>query len=147
MVRLARLLLPIIAAALLLIRTTTVSEFIAAFQKMHLPDAFIIPMSVMFRFILTIAEEWHSIRSAMRFRGIGISLKTILLNPVHTVEYTLVPLLMSTAIIANDLAAASLARGLESGVPRSCIRRVKLGAADVVVLLYCILLVTLGSKM
>lgn len=25
----------------------------------------------MFRFIPTISEEWHSIRDAMRFRGIG----------------------------------------------------------------------------
>ncbi|MDR0689398.1 MAG: hypothetical protein LBG08_03895, partial [Spirochaetaceae bacterium] len=41
-VRLARMFLPLYMAALLLIRTITVTEFIAAFRRMHLPDAFII---------------------------------------------------------------------------------------------------------
>ena len=145
-VRLTRLLLPIIAAALLLIRTTTVNEFIAAFRKMHLPDAFIIPVSVMFRFIPTVSEEWRSIRNAMCFRGIGISAKAVLRNPLRTLEYTFVPLLMSTATIANDLAAASLAHGLESGVKRSCIRQVNMGLLDVLLLLYCSTLVAIRGR-
>lgn len=137
-VRLARMLLPIMGAALLLIRTTTVSEFITAFRKMHLPDAFIIPVSVMFRFIPTVSEEWSAIRNAMRFRGIGLSAKSVLTKPMSTLEYMLVPMLMSTATISGDLAAASLSRGLESGSERTCVQQVRFGALDVAVLLACL---------
>ena len=48
-VRLVRLIFPIYLAAILLIRTTTVSEFVAAFRKIYLPDTFIIPVSVIDR--------------------------------------------------------------------------------------------------
>ncbi|MFV0362031.1 MAG: energy-coupling factor transporter transmembrane component T [Suipraeoptans sp.] len=132
--RLVRMFFPIYAMAILLIRTTTVSEFISAFRKLHLPDAFIIPVSVMFRFIPTISEEWHSIRNAMKFRGIGISPGNILKRPMQTLEYMLIPLLMSTATISEELAAASLSRGLDSGAKRTCISEVRLGVADYLLL-------------
>ena len=138
--RLARIFIPLWLVGLLLIRTTTVTEFIAAFRKMHLPDAFIIPFSVMFRFIPTVSEEWKSIRNAMRFRGIGASFKNVLTKPMKTLEYILIPLLMSTATIAGELAAASLARGLDSEGERSCIVNVSFGAADFVIVLVCVAL-------
>lgn len=61
--------LPIFMAGILLMKTTSVSEFMLSFERMHLPNKLIIPLSVMFRFIPTISEEWHSIRDAMRFSG------------------------------------------------------------------------------
>ena len=53
-----------------LLSTTKVSEFVLAMQRMHIPEAFIIPFSVMFRFFPTISEEAGSIGNAMRMRGI-----------------------------------------------------------------------------
>ena len=140
-VRLTRLVFPIYLSAILLMRTTTVSEFIAAFRRMHLPDVIIIPISVMFRFIPTVSEEWQSIRNAMRFRGIGISAKAVVMHPMATLEYMLIPLLMSTATISDELAAASLSRGLDSGAPRTCITKVHLGFPDFIVLICCVGLV------
>ena len=54
-----------------LLSTTKVSEFVLAMQRMHIPEAFIIPFSVMFRFFPTISEEAGSIGNAMRMRGHG----------------------------------------------------------------------------
>jgi energy-coupling factor transport system permease protein len=137
-VRIARMLMPLGMAGFLLIRTTTVTEFIAAFRRMRLPDAFIIPFSVMFRFMPTIHEEWTSIRSAMKFRGIGISARNVLAKPMMTLEYMLVPLLMSTVIIATELAAASLARGLDKGGKHTCIVDVRFRFQDCLVILLCV---------
>jgi energy-coupling factor transport system permease protein len=137
-VRIVRMFLPLYMVALLLIRTITVTEFIAAFRKMRLPDAFIIPFSVMFRFIPTIHEEWTSIRYAMKFRGIGISARNVLTRPFLTLEYMLIPLLMSTATIASELAAASLARGLDSGGKHTCIVDVRFRFQDCLVALFCV---------
>jgi energy-coupling factor transport system permease protein len=138
LVRLARMLLPLCMAGVLLVSATTVTEFIAAFRRMHLPDAFIISFSVMFRFIPTLHEEWSSIRSAMKFRGIGISARNVATKPMMTLEYMLVPLLISTATIANELAAASLARGLDSGGKHTCIVDVRFRLQDCLVILFCL---------
>ena len=55
-----------------LIATTTVSEFISAMERLHMPQAITIPMSVMFRLFPTIVEEWRAIRRAMGMRGIRL---------------------------------------------------------------------------
>lgn len=133
-VRVFRMFMPIYMCVLLIIKTTTVNEFIAAFKRMHIPDKVIIPLSVMFRFIPTIREEWQSIRAAMKFRGISMSLKNLVTSPMVTLEYMLVPMLMSASNISGELAAASLSRGLDTDRTRTCIKQIKFGVADAVVL-------------
>ena len=145
LVRLGRLMLPILMAGILLMKTTSVSEFMLSFERMHLPSKLIIPLSVMFRFIPTISEEWHSIRDAMRFRGIGISVRSVLTKPMMTLEYTMVPLLMSTATIADELAAASLSRGLDADTKRTCIEDVRLRPQDYLLILFSIVIAATGG--
>lgn len=62
--------MPGIAMASYMVGTTTVSEFMAALERMHIPQKITIPMSVMFRFFPTVGEEYGSITDAMRMRGI-----------------------------------------------------------------------------
>jgi energy-coupling factor transport system permease protein len=146
-VRCARLFMPLCLCGNLLIRGTTVSQFICALRRMHLPTRLVIPLSVMFRFIPTIKEEWDCIRAAMRFKGIEISAVRVLRSPLQTLEYALVPLIMSTAVIANELAAASLSRGLDSETERTCVVEVRLSAADYLLLALCLLFVVLSFTM
>ena len=131
------LFMPLFLSCNLLIQNTTISQFIAALRKMHLPNKLIIPLSVMFRFIPTIKEELQSIRAAMSFKGIEVSAVRVLRSHLKTLEYALVPLLMSTATIANELAAASLSRGLDSETERTSLLEVRLGAADYLVIALC----------
>lgn len=145
LVRFGRLMLPIFMAGILLMKTTSVSEFMLSFERMHLPSKLIIPLSVMFHFIPTISEEWHSIRDAMRFRGIGISVRSVLTKPMMTLEYTMVPLLMSTATIADELAAASLSRGLDADTKRTSIEDVRLRLQDYLLILFSIVIAVTGG--
>ena len=48
-----------------LVSTTTVSEFVAAMERMHVPEKIVIPVSVVFRFFPTVKEEYAAIRDAM----------------------------------------------------------------------------------
>lgn len=102
--------LPGLAMGYYFLSTTTVSEFVASMERMHVTQKIIIPISVMFRFLPTVSEEMTAIRDAMRMRGIGIMKK----NPLTTLEYIIVPLLMSAVKIGDELSAASLTRGLGS---------------------------------
>ncbi|MBQ9068864.1 MAG: energy-coupling factor transporter transmembrane protein EcfT [Eggerthellaceae bacterium] len=108
--------------------STTVSEFITAMKRMHMPDVITIPLSVMFRFFPTLGEEASAISDAMRMRGIGLGgTKGGVLSHV---EYIMVPLMMSTLRIGDELSAASLTKGLDSGKPRTHICRVGMGVHD-----------------
>lgn len=136
--RLLRKYLPIFVTAIFVIRTTTVSEFVAAFNKIRISEKIIIPFSVMFRFFPTIGEEWNNIQNAMKFRGIQLNFKTVILKPIKTLEYILVPLLMSSLRISNDLSAASLSRGLGGQKQRTYIKQINFGFFDYIVLLISI---------
>jgi energy-coupling factor transport system permease protein len=113
-----------------LIATTTVSEFIASMERMRVPKKIIIPISVMFRFFPTVKEEARFISDAMSMRGLkGIgSLK----NPMAALEYRLVPLLMCSVKIGDELSAASLTRGLDNPVKRTNICKIGFGVFDVI---------------
>ena len=108
--------------------STTVSEFVTAMKRMHIPDQITIPLSVMFRFFPTLSEESRSIRNAMRMRGIRLGGKKGGL--LAQMEYRIVPLMMSTLRIGDELSAASLTKGLEAGMPRTHICQIHMTALD-----------------
>ena len=57
---------PSVVMGYFVVTTTTVSEFVAAMERLHLPQQITIPMSVMFRFFPTVAEEWGRHADAWR---------------------------------------------------------------------------------
>ena len=97
-----------------LILTTTVSEFVAAMEGMHISKKFTVPVSVMFRFFPTIREEYAAIRDAMRLRAVG-SWR----NPMEMLEYRMGPLLTGLVSIGNELSASALTRGLNAPTRRT----------------------------
>ena len=116
------------------VTTTTVSEFVAAMERLHLPQQITIPMSVMFRFFPTVAEEWSAIGDAMRMRGIrfgGGKASSIL-------EYRMVPMMICSVKIGEELSAAALTRGLGGPVKRTNICKIGFRAQDIVLLLICL---------
>ena len=116
-----------------LIATTSVSEFIAGMERLHMPQAVIIPMSVMFRMFPTIGAEWKSIRRAMRMRGIHLGGA----GAGQVLEYQLVPMMTSTARIGEELSASALTRGLGAPVRRTNICRIGLHVQDYILLAGC----------
>lgn len=107
------------------ISTTKVSEFVAAMERMHITEKFIIPFAVMFRFFPTLSDEYRSIRDAMKMRGVGIRK-----GPIIMIEYRLIPLIVSIVKIGDELSAASVTRGLGSPVKRTNYCRIGFGPQD-----------------
>lgn len=118
-----------------LVSTTTVSEFVSSMERMHVSQKIIIPLSVMFRFFPTIGEEAKAISDAMRMRGVSFTSSSLLRNPIAMIEYRIVPLLMSTVKIGDELSAASLTRGLGNPVKRTNICKLGFGIQDMVLLI------------
>ena len=105
---------PLLLSLSFLIKTTRISQLIAALSALHLPLFVIIPLSVMLRFIPTVQEEWDGVRKAMAFRGISLEPGAVIRAPFKTIEYILIPLLFSCISVMDELASASLARGLDA---------------------------------
>lgn len=115
------------------IKTMTVSEFIAAMEKIHLPQQITIPLSVMFRFFPTVLEEYNAINDAMKMRGIrfgGGKAGAIL-------EYRIVPMIMCSVKIGEELSAAALTRGLGGPVKRTNICQIGFHIQDIIMLFVC----------
>lgn len=119
------------------VTTTTVSEFVAAMERMHLPEQITIPLSVMFRFFPTVGEEATSISAAMTMRGISFGGS----HPRKMLEYRLVPLMTCSVKIGEELSAAALTRGLGSPTKRTNICQIGFRTWDHLVLLLCIAVV------
>lgn len=118
--------MPGFMVAYYVITTTTVSEFVASMERLHLSQKIIIPFAVMFRFFPTIADENRSIQDAMRLRSIGFRR-----GPVAMIEYRLVPLIVSIVKIGDELSAAAVTRGLGGKIKRTNYCKIGFGAWDI----------------
>jgi energy-coupling factor transport system permease protein len=116
-----------------LVTTTTVSEFMAAMRRMHVTEKLAIPLSVMFRFFPTAREEFAAIGDAMRMRGVSIAGA----KPLQMLEYRVVPMMMCSLKIGEELSVAALTRGLGSKVKRTNICDIGFRAQDIVFITLC----------
>ncbi|MBE5848840.1 MAG: energy-coupling factor transporter transmembrane protein EcfT [Lachnospiraceae bacterium] len=126
--------LPTVILARYIIKTTRVSEFLTAMNRLHVSDKITIPISVVFRFFPTIAEEYRSINDAMRMRGVEMGAK----KATESIEYRMVPLIASCSMIGEELSAAAMTRGLDVGQKRSCIWNIRLRIQDYAIILLCL---------
>ena len=107
-------------------QSTTVSEFVTAMERMHVPQTITIPLAVMFRFFPTISEETRAVSEAMRMRQIAGKKQSI----IKKMEYELVPVMMATVRIADELSQASLTKGLGGAIKRTHICEVGFRVRD-----------------
>ena len=126
--------LPTVILARYIVKTTKVSEFLAAMNRMHVTDKLTIPISVIFRFFPTVAEESRSINDAMRMRGIEMGAR----KASEAVEYRMVPLMASCSIIGEELSAAAMTRGLDVGKKRTCIWNIRFRLTDWLIMALCL---------
>ena len=126
--------LPGIMAGTYMTETTTVSEFSAAMGRMHVSDKLTIPLLAMFRFFPTIGDEFRSINDAMRMRDIRFGGR----NVSKMVEYRIVPLLICSAKIGEELNAAAITRGLGGDVKRTNLCQIGFKIWDWLIILICL---------
>ncbi|MCR4640615.1 MAG: energy-coupling factor transporter transmembrane protein EcfT [Lachnospiraceae bacterium] len=127
--------LPTAILARYIVKTTKVSEFLTAMNRLRVSDKLTIPVSVIFRFFPTVVEESRSINDAMRMRGIEMGAG----KSTEAVEYRIVPLIASCSIIGEELSAAAMTRGLDVGKKRSCIWNIRFGFFDIFIIALCLI--------
>lgn len=96
---------PLFLYGFLFFSTMRLSELTASFQKWKVPQAILIPILVMCRFLPTLHFELINIANAMILKGGK-------LNIIKYIEFIYVPLLFSSVKIAEELTISALTRGL-----------------------------------
>lgn len=112
------------------VSTTRINEFLSAMNKAHISKKIVIPFAVMLRYVPTIREDWHFIKDAMRLRDVSPSLRGFLFHPGLTVECLYSPLLMAASKAADELAIASVTRGIENPHARTCLVQIRFRIQD-----------------
>lgn len=105
-------------------------KIISIFRKCHLPQNFILIITVIIRFIPTISGEFRTIREAMKVRGFTGNIFKTLLHPLKNVEYSLVPLIFRSIKVGDELSAAAIVRGIENPVKKNSYYSNKLDILD-----------------
>ncbi|HDJ5153401.1 energy-coupling factor transporter transmembrane component T [Staphylococcus aureus] len=136
-----RVFLPAIAMFYILAEKTTTSEYLAMFKTLHIPDAFAVAFVVMLRFIPTLLEHLKNIRQALVFRNINIGPIYFLKHPILSIERLVVPMLISSGKVMEELSAAAMTRGLDVGRKRTTIIKFRLNIVDYFVIFIAIALV------
>lgn len=113
-----------------------ISDLTTALQNMHIPKGAIITLAVVFRYLPTVSDEFGYISNTMKLRGIGLTFGNILKHPVATIEYALVPLIIRSMTVADELAASAMTRGLDLKHKRTSYREVRLNVRDVLITLF-----------
>lgn len=114
-------------------------SLMASLQAARLPKVVGITVAVLLRFFPTIGGEYRAIRNSQRFRGIGVGVFHTLTHLPSTIECILIPLIIRTTKVAEELSASMTVRGVRfSGKTISC-RPVSFGIKDVLLCLMALL--------
>ncbi len=130
-----RELMPAVASLNFTFRTTKMAEWVALFKLWHFPNFLLIPLTVIGRFFPTIFQDYQKIVQAMKLRGIAVSWKQWVLNPVAMFEYILIPLLMNATQVGEDLTISALTKGFSIRGPKSSLTKLNLQTLDLIFIL------------
>lgn len=126
--------LTIAFSMLILYRTTDITEMITSFQNLHIPQAIILPVAMIMRFLPSIQQDVIYIKQGMKTRGIAITPKRIFYHPGQIYEGFLVPILMRILMTSTELAASAETRGISYPCLKTHYRTIKFRITDTIIL-------------
>lgn len=120
--------------------TDGIERLLSPLKKVHLPvHEFAMMMTIALRFIPTLIEETDKIMNAQKARGADFS-SGGLIKRIRALIPVLIPLFISAFRRAGDLAVAMECRCYRGGDGRTRMTQLKIGCADVLLLLAVVLL-------
>ena len=135
--------LPCIIMGKWILNSTSVSSAVATLQKLKLSKDSLIMISVIFRCLPTIKDEWSHINMAMKTRGINFNLINLTRRPTLIMEYFFVPLFVSVIEIGDELSQSAIIRGLDAPVNKTSRHLIKFRKNDIGVLIIMILILSI----
>jgi len=132
--------LPAYMSCIFMLNKMPMNEMMTSLENMYIPQMIIIPFAVVYRYIPTIIYEISCVKVSLKMRGLNTSLTGIILHPMKTIENFIIPLLIRSSKISDELSAASLCKGLDITNKRTCLSDVRFQISDTIYCFICILI-------
>ena len=114
-------------------KLASMQDLLAALQAMGAPQAVLIPCMVVLRFFPTIRRDASHLMESLKTRRVLAGGGYALRHPALTCELLVVPLLMRSVRVSDELAASALVRGLGGETRPTMLHPLSFGARDAVV--------------
>ena len=114
-------------------KLASMQDLLAALQAMGAPQAVLIPCMVVLRFFPTIRRDASHLMESLRTRRVLAGRGYALRHPALVCELLVVPLLMRSVRVSDELAASALVRGLGGETRPTMLHPLSFGARDAVV--------------
>ena len=85
----------------------------AELRRLPVPTDLMLILIVMMRFAPTVLQEVSEVRDSMRVRRFLQSFGRIMVHPIATLEYAIVPTVFRSLKIADELSSSAIVRGIE----------------------------------
>ncbi|MCM3293289.1 energy-coupling factor transporter transmembrane protein EcfT [Paenibacillus sp. MER 180] len=131
--------LPLIMVGVIVLSRMRVNEMIVALERMRIPNLIIIPLAMAYRYVPTVRRELVYIRENMVMRGLHATIFGMLRHPMEAMEHLLVPLLIRSSKVSEELSAAALSKGVDANGKRTSATDVRFRIMDAGYALLCVL--------
>ena len=131
---------PVLMAGLMVLRQIRVNELITALEQLGIPGQLTLPLAIVFRYLPTVYQEMGCIRDNLKMRRLPATPWEMLRNPAAATEHLLVPLLLRSSRLADELSAAALLKGYDLKEKRTSATAVAFSKSDWGWCLLCIIL-------
>lgn len=108
---------PVMMNASLLFYNYSPSELLSSLHPLHLNRKFILALTIALRYIPTFQTEFRLMKQSMAMRGIAFSFK----HPVRSFAYFITPQLFRCSLLAEELTAAGITKGIDHPSSRTCV--------------------------
>lgn len=132
---LTRTMMPAALFMAIFVTSTKIGDLTAALYSAHVPRAIVIPFAVALRFFPTLREEVSAVSASLRLRGLAPNPRNLITRPALMFESLIVPIMLRSAKIAEELAAAAVARGIDRPGAKTAYNKPALRAADVIAMI------------
>ena len=114
-------------------KLASMQDLLAALQAMGAPQAVLIPCMVVLRFFPTIRRDASHLMESLKTRRVLAGRGYALRHPALVCELLVVPLLMRSVRVSDELAASALVRGLGGEIRPTMLHSLSFGVKDAVV--------------
>ena len=114
-------------------KLASMQDLLAALQAMGAPQAVLIPCMVVLRFFPTIRRDASHLMESLKTRRVLAGGGYAFRHPALTCELLVVPLLMRSVRVSDELAASALVRGLGGEIRPTMLHSLSFGVKDAVV--------------
>lgn len=114
-------------------KLASMQDLLAALQAMEAPQAVLIPCMVVLRFFPTIRGDASHLMESLKTRRVLAGRGYVFRHPALACELLVVPLLMRSARVSDELAASALVRGLGGKARPTMLHPLSFGARDAIV--------------